>query len=230
MKFFPSLVLSALLIGCAPTAPQIYHADLIQIHSSSVFVKTKDGNSGSGSIFRAASGELLILTAAHVVRDDPEVPAIISQSILKNGQKIGEYATFADIVAISLPGSGFDIAVLKPRDTIFTNTISFYKGASVPMPGTPIIHCGSPDGSWLERSLTFGHVAGLNRRRTALQPNALDQSTCTVLPGSSGGGLFLATTGEFIGFVSQWEGFDNVNFFVPVRDILGFLRAEKLLE
>lgn len=225
-------ILSALALSVAISAfSQIpIRPELRSIYDASVFIRASDGDTGSGSVFRSKAGEYLILTAAHVGWDTPWEPVIISQSIMKDGQKTGEYATLADVLTASHPYRGYDIAVLKPRDTIFTNAISFHLGDNIPAVGTPIWHCGSPRGAWLERSITFGHIAGLNRRRKAIQPHALDQSTATVLPGSSGGGLFLATSGEFVGFVDEWDHFDNINFFVPVRDILIFLRTEKIID
>lgn len=220
----------ALLFGCSTTPKAPLQANLSQIHASSVFIRAADDSTGSGSIFRSRSGEYLVLTAAHISWEIPWEPVIISQAILENGRKVGEIATLADVVFASHPYYGYDIAVLRPRDqSLFTNVVTFYTGPTIPAVGTPIVHCGSPHGTFLERSITFGYIAALDRYRSEEQPFPLDFSTCTVLPGSSGGGVFLATTGELVGIISEWEPqFDSVNFFVPVRSILQFFRETEL--
>lgn len=221
-----ALTLSPLLNSAEPT-PIPFSVSLEGLQVSSVLVRSPDGSSGSGSVFRSKAGEYLILTAAHVIFEAGG-PVTVSQSILRDGKKIGEFTTLADVLVASHPWRSYDIAVLKPRDAIFTNAVAFYTGKTVPAIGTPIIHCGSLHGAWLERSITFGHIAALYRYRSDDQRYPLDFSTCAALPGSSGGGVFLASTGELIGFVDEWEGVDNVNFFVPIRSILQFFRESAL--
>lgn len=200
--------------------------DTVKLHEASVMVKTA-GGSGSGTIFKDRYGRLLVLTAYHVVENEKDIKLV--QGIVLAGQKLSEVYIDADVIEFS---EKYDLALLAPRSTrAFKEYVNsragyakLYKGEKIHGAASPVIHVGSMRGEVGERSVTFGHVAGLAREISA--GVFLDQATSAAAPGSSGGGIFDAHTGELIGVLTRGIS-DSFLFFVPVRDINQWLWETK---
>lgn len=68
------------------------------------------------------------------------------------------------------------------------------------------------DGS---NSFSEGLISQIGR---TLYDHVFDQSSATAFPGSSGGGIFNAETGEYIGTLVRGKG-ETLTYYVPIRRI-----------
>lgn len=90
------------------------------------------------------------------------------------------------------------------------------QGASIGLLGYPIPDEFDNEGLGLETSLNSGRVSAL--RRGAIEV------TLPIVPGESGGPVFLADTGEVIGIAeSRFEDERSIGFALPVNDAKHFL-------
>lgn len=223
-----SLLLGLFLAITAVEVHQLKHpqtADVESLYEASFMVRTPTG-SGSGTVFRDSHGELLILTAAHVVEGDKEV--LLVQTTTLVGQRISGVAIDGDVIAID---SALDLALIRPHSAeAFSlwverngnHIATIYNGKEVPGVTTPVVHIGSRLGTVGERSVSVGIISGI--ARTMKDCGAvLDQDSCPSSPGSSGGGIFDAKTGQLIGVLVRGYS-DTFSFFVPARDINRFLK------
>ena len=94
-----------------------------------------------------------------------------------------------------------------------------------------LAHCGSLLGQFGANSYTTGVLSQTGRTLSMKGANVkvFDQVTAVAFPGSSGGGVYLKNSGEYVGMltqgVMQMQGF---NFIVPVRRIHAFAKAAKI--
>ena len=92
-------------------------------------------------------------------------------------------------------------------------------------------HCGSLLGQFGANSYTTGVLSQVGRTLPMKGANVkvFDQVTTVSFPGSSGGGMYLKESGEYIGMltqgVMQLQGF---NFIVPVRRIHAWAKQSKI--
>jgi hypothetical protein len=214
-----------------------------------ISVTIKAGTSqGSGSIVtRQIENDTVsfVLTAAHVVdglRTTRSVivngntktlveykDAEIIQELQQDGRRIGEVKYEAKIIKVSDADYGEDLALLMVRrknayplsmSTKFKTDKNY-----IPAIGTKLVHVGSLLGQFGANSFTNGLISQTGRTLTMKGANVkvFDQTTVTAFPGSSGGGVFLEDTGDYIGMLTQGipqaQGF---NFIVPVRRIHGW--------
>jgi S1-C subfamily serine protease len=118
-----------------------------------------------------------------------------------------------------------DIALLKLKDNIFTNSTVFYLDNIIPPVGETIHNVGNYKGDFAEYSFSSGVIAYLNRHMISW--DYLDQSTFTIYTGSSGSGVFL-DDGRCIGIVVMCaNGGDSCGFYIPIRRILHWARERK---
>lgn len=212
-----------------------------------VSVTIKAGNAqGSGTLVTRKVGDTnvtFVWTAAHVVAGLRTVrnvvvdgatktlieykDAEIVQEIQQDGRRIGEVKYDAKVIKVSDADYGEDLALLMVRrkDAYpLKTTAIFYSDTKlyVPAIGTELVHVGSLLGQFGANSFTTGVVSQTGRTLPGkgASVNVYDQVTCTAFPGSSGGGVFLKSNGEYVGMltrgVMQLQGF---NFIVPVRRI-----------
>lgn len=209
-------------------AQPISAVEVAGLYEASVFVRTTEG-SGSGTIFRDRHGELLILTAAHVV--GLENQALCIQTTITAGARISGVAVDADVIALDVER---DLALLRPHTPeAFSlwvarngnHVAKIYRGKTIPSVTTMVVHIGSRLGIVGERSVSFGIVSGIARSMES-DGAVLDQTTAPASPGSSGGGIFDAHTGELIGVLVRGYT-DTFSFYVPARDINVFLKNSK---
>lgn len=221
----PVLVCTAelsFITGWKVAAPRVERvADISNLYEASFLVRTED-SSGSGTVFRDSHGELLILTAAHVVEGTKHV--LLRQSVVLCGERLAGVSIDGDVIEVD---ETLDLALIRPRSAkAFSewcrHVAVIYKGNGVPDVGTAVVHVGSRLGEIGERSISFGTISGIARKMES--DNArLDQHTAPASPGSSGGGIFDAHTGELIGVLTRGIS-DTFSFYVPARDINQFLK------
>ena len=221
----------------------------------SVTIKTANNKEGSGTIFSVpmeVGGERVaqnfVLTAAHVVSHLRSVETVIARDgrdrkVVKfrdaavvqeekglkgfgRGRKVMEYRFDAKVIKYD---SGYDLALLMIYRVGFKGKgARFYLGREIPECGTDLWHVGSLGGQELgASSLTGGRVSSIGR---IFADRPYDQTDVTAIPGSSGGGVFLASTHELVGVLTMGiRGGDSINWIVPAREVLKWARRGGIL-
>ncbi len=190
------------------------------------------GAQGSGVII-TRNGVNYVLTAGHVVDDARTVtklldnttgenkrksrfePVRVVREIIREGRSIGKTTIEAEVVAYSSSEYGDDLALLRLRDPITTESVVFYNDTAIPSTGTRINHVGSFLGQEGSNSFSEGQISQIGR---TLYDHVFDQGNSAAFPGSSGGGIWKAETGEYIGTLVRGAG-ETYNLFVPIRRI-----------
>jgi S1-C subfamily serine protease len=211
--------------------------------NSSVTVTTENGT-GSGTLFTRIDVGVTnqyVWTAAHVVSDCRKVRKVIDstgslkfvvnfdtvwvfQDIVSNGRIIGRSYSECDIIRYSDADYGHDLAVLKIKDSNFFNGgITFYEDKGIPEVGTKVWHVGSLLGDSGSSSFTEGVYSKIGRIHQGVY---YDQVTCGILPGSSGGGVFLED-GRYVGMAVRSAG-HPMHLIVPMRRIIEWALLVKI--
>lgn len=210
---------------------------------------------GSGTLFtrkvETPNGDetvTYVWTAAHVVEDQKETrqvivngntktiieypDVVIIQEIKQDGRRIGELKRDARVVRSSDSDSGEDLALLEIRERNFapvTRSARFHLGDEIPGVGTELYHVGSLLTKYGANSLTDGIISQVGRV-LPLRPEGtvFDQTSVVAHPGSSGGGVFLKSNGEYAGMLVRAAG-PGFNFIVPVRRMREWAERAKVL-
>jgi len=186
---------------------------------------------GTGVVF-VHNQEGFVLTAAHVVRnsvykEEKKVKTrdvLVQKIVFEDGEEVGTFTLRATILVFD---EDEDVALLKMR----SKTRLWTEGAIIPPAerltpkvGDFVFHCGSLGGTDLApESLTFGVVSAVGRVIGGIgKGKVFDQTTATAIPGSSGGGVFLKETAEYIGMITLGSG-ETISLFVPIRRTLKVL-------
>jgi hypothetical protein len=220
----------------------------------SVTIRSGD-TQGSGTLITRKTGDdtvSFVWTAGHVVDNLRTVRKVINadgstrllvefkdarivQERHQNGRRVGEMTLDAKVIKFSDADYGEDLALLMVRQlnaypmktsARFKTDINY-----IPPIGVELSHCGSVLGQFGANSYTTGVLSQTGRTLEMKGANVkvFDQVTAVAFPGSSGGGIYLKETGEYIGMltqgVKQLQGF---NFIVPVRRIHAFAAAAKI--
>lgn len=199
-----------------------------RLQSLSVTVHTESGQ-GSGAIL-TRDGVNFVLTAGHVVADNRSVvevlddgkvrveskfsPVTVTREIYADGRSVGTTTVEADVIAYSSADYGQDLALLKLRSSVATESVDFYPDRLVAV-GTDLVHVGSLGGQSGSNSFTTGILSQIGR---VYKDKVFDQTSCTDVPGSSGGGVYLRSNGQYIGTLVRGSG-QTFNLIVPVRRI-----------
>ena len=244
------LILTMIVLSTAPAIASVPE-DLQRVS-----VTIKAGNAqGSGTLVTRKIGEdtvTFIWTAAHVVdglrttrtvvtpQGTPRIlveyrDAEIVQERQQDGRRVGEVKFDCKIVKVSDADYGEDLALLMVRcKSAYPPNIcaKFHKDPNyIPPIGVDLSHCGSLMGQFGANSYTTGVLSQTGRTLPMKGANVkvFDQVTAVAFPGSSGGGIFLKDSGEYIGMLSQGvmklQGF---NFIVPVRRIQAWAKGGKI--
>jgi len=236
----------------ADSAPSGSVPDYLQ--QISVTIKSGDAQ-GSGTIVTRQVGDdtvSFIWTAGHVVDNLRTVRKVVTadgntrvlvefkdaqivQERHQDGRRVGEMTLDAKVVKFSDANYGEDLALLMVRQLSaypLKTSAKFKTGSDyIPPIGVELSHCGSLLGQFGANSYTTGVLSQVGRMLEMKGANVqvFDQVTAVAFPGSSGGGMYLKDTGEYIGMltqgVMQLQGF---NFIVPVRRIHAFAADAKI--
>jgi len=239
MKGIVSLVIVCCLLSATWAAepldsPQKVAAYLQEI---SVTVRAGESQGSATAVNRTIDGEnvTFLLTAAHVVdglRKQEEVitpdgdkrvkitfeDCALVQEVRQAGRRVGEWKFDAKVISYD---AGEDVAVLEVRKRDFLKeSARFYLKEEIPGVGTELFHCGSPGGQDVgANSVTPGGLAQIGRTFPEFT-GEFDQATVASLPGSSGGGVFLKDTGEYVGMLTLGlVGQDSFAYYIPMRRI-----------
>ena len=171
-----------------------------------VTIKTFDATgrpTGLGSGFRVASGR--VVTNAHVIAGASRI------EMFDNTEQLLGSAGFAEVVSTTV-----DLAIL-PR--LGTRSAQLRMAATLPRVGERVVVIGAPEG--LTNTVSDGLVSAIR----SIDGRVLLQISAPISPGSSGGPV-LNTRGEVIGVsVSILREGQNLNFAVPLADVLAMLAS-----
>lgn len=249
-KVFATLLVVAALSGVRTAIALGNEEETLINKLQDVSVTLKAGKSqGSGVLFTRKIGDdtvSYVWTAAHVVRGQRKSRNVIVNGTQKtviefgdveivkeytqNGRRIGELKFDAKVIRYSDADQGDDLALLEVRKRNFVGvetTVKFYTG-EIPHLGTSLYHVGSLKGQFGANSLTTGILSQIGRvLDIGANGKVFDQTSTTAFPGSSGGGVFLKSNGEYIGMLVRAGG-EQFNFIVPVRRIREWSKEAKV--
>ena len=212
-------------------------------HLQNISVTIKAGFSeGSGVIFKREKHSF-VWTAAHVVAGlrkerravDAKTGATktvvefedakVVKVLVEDGRTVGRYELDAEVIKYSDADHGQDLALLRVRAKgQFAEGTKFYKSEKPPQLGTKLYHVGSLLGELGGNSLTDGIVS---QRGRLINKTIYDQTNATSFPGSSGGGIYEAATGKYVGMLVRGAG-EGFSLYVPVRRMRDWSRKVKV--
>lgn len=163
-----------------------------------VYVDDKGDVWGKGTGF-AVSANGHILTAAHVVQGAEEVRIMLFDTTTGEPRPIP-----AAVLGINPP---YDLALLKVD--IPTTPVNLYRGDSIIPTGTKIGFIGYPFAEPMQ-AVHDGIISGITLRQTDGGTLPEYRIHAFVNAGQSGGPLFLADTGEVIGYISARQKASNL--------------------
>lgn len=164
-----------------------------------------------------------------VVYDDAEV----TQEVFQEGRRVGKVTYSARVICVD---SRRDLALLMLRKEgrVFETSAVFYLGDEIPDVGTSVLHAGSPGGFEIGGSatVTSGIISRIGvpiSEFGGADFGVFDQTTCPALPGSSGGLVAKADTGEVVGIITiGLRSSTGFNWMVPIRTIKKWLDEAKM--
>ena len=221
MRVATVALLLVLLTACAQDYPDDRFVALVREIKPSVVLltmrippeKKKDGYDeayGTGVVVASGAWGSDILTVAHVVQDASDLHATVD-----NRTKVP-----ARVIAVN---NDTDVALLRtshpnlPVQRLSATTpLGDQIGRDVGLLGYPIPDEFEDEQLGLATSLTTGRLSSI--RNDALEV------TVPIVPGESGGPVFLVDTGKIIGLAdSRFDDERSIGFAVPIGDVLHFL-------
>lgn len=243
--------LIVMVLGLLAVPAHAEDAKLIaDLQDNSVTIQAGRGE-GSGTLFTRQVGDetvTYVWTAAHVVENLKEMrrvivngttktvteyaDVVVIQEIRQNGRRIGELKRDAKVLKSSNPDTGEDLAVLEIRERNFapvSRSVQFYLGDEIPGLGTEVYHVGSLLGKFGSNSLTDGIISQIGRvLPLSADGTVFDQVSVIAYPGSSGGGIYLKSNGQYVGMLVRSAG-DGFNLVVPVRRLRAWAKSAHIL-
>ncbi|RXJ01655.1 serine protease [Anaerobacillus alkaliphilus] len=183
--------------------------EIIRLNQPKVVqIEREDGELGSGFLYNDKGD---IITNAHIVKGATQVLVRMPDTQTYYGTVIGV-------------GEVIDVAVVRVPELEGTEpmSVAFDFEAEV---GDGVIAMGSPRG--FQNTVTTGIVSAKNRD-FALPPYQFDkayQISAPIAPGSSGGPLILATTGQVIGINSAAYQGEVIGFSIPIKNVWSLVNA-----
>jgi S1-C subfamily serine protease len=178
-----------------------------------VLVVSPDGSQGTGIVIKRGD-RIFVWTAAHVVYGFDHADIKI---VLRNGpRKVGVTTFSGRVLALE---SNVDVALLYV-DAPTSYFVAAEFESPVPLPvGSTVYHVGNFLGIDFDNSVSTGIVSQIGVNPGKGWPWAItDQTTCSVVPGSSGGPLFSdndKVAGIIVGLIPERP----IYVYVPVRVI-----------
>ncbi len=229
-------------------------SETIGKYLQSVSVNVRAGtNQGSGSLFIVeVEGKKTnwVLTAYHVIERLRKVTSVINpdgqerkkviyndaqilQEQVQDGRVVGSISYDAKVICVD---ARYDLAVLRVRKDgqLIEKGAKLYLNKEIPDVGTEILHAGSPGGAEIGGSatITTGIISRIGVRIkdfTDSEAGIYDQVDCAALPGSSGGLVAKADTGEIVGIITiGLRSGDSFHWMVPARTILKWADEAKI--
>lgn len=200
---------------------------IASVVSPSVVAITTEQMSGSQTWFGgyyvqsgAGSGVIIsqdgyILTCAHVVSGATSIKVQLDSGDTYDATIVGSDST-SDIAVIKIEATGLTPAIIGDSDALAV--------------GETVVAVGNPLGT-LSNSVTDGIISALNREVTVEDNDmTLMQTSASISPGNSGGGLFNAN-GELIGIVnakSSYSEAEGIGFAIPINSAMSI--AQELIQ
>ncbi|MCT8137697.1 trypsin-like peptidase domain-containing protein [Anaerobacillus sp. CMMVII] len=173
-----------------------------------VQIEREDGELGSGFLYNDKGD---IITNAHIVEGASTVLVRMPDTQTYYGTVIG-VGEVIDVAVVRVP----ELETFEPMNIAFE-----YQGEV----GDGVVAMGSPRG--FQNTVTTGIISATNRD-FALPPYQFDkvyQISAPIAPGSSGGPLLLAATGEVIGINSAAYQGEVIGFSIPIKNIWSLVTA-----
>ena len=234
-SFFLTLILCTALGAAEPPKAVVPHLQNIS-------VTIKAGRSEGSGVLYVRDNQCFVWTAAHVVDGlrstrkvvDPKTgtqktivefsDAKVVKTLIESGRTVGRFELDAQVLKYSDATHGEDLAILRVRaKNQFKEGATFYDGDKPPILGTRLYHVGSLLGEVGSGSLTDGIVSQHGR---LIGKTIFDQTNATSFPGSSGGGIYLADKGAYVGMLVRGAG-EGFSLYVPVRRMRRWARETK---
>jgi S1-C subfamily serine protease len=249
-----SLLLLAMMVS--PSFGEDAQKIINHLQDISVTIKAQSGGffggeaQGSGVLFTRKDGDdttTYVWTAAHVVdglkshrpvliNGSPKIvtefkDAQVVMEFQEDGRRVGETTVDARVIRYSDAETGRDLAILKIRKKNFAGegrSTEFYANTVMPTVGTKLYHVGSLLGQFGSNSLTQGTISQTGRvLDIGASGTVFDQTSVTAFPGSSGGGVFLESNGQYVGMLVRGAG-EQFNFIVPIREMREWAKNAKV--
>jgi S1-C subfamily serine protease len=180
---------------------------------------------GYGTGFVVQRGErLFVWTAAHVVARDNVVK--VRQVIRFENHKVGE-TTFKAIVIARDNTADLALLWLDAPPSYFS-PVRFHKQNDILPVGSHVFHVGNFYGPPFDGSVSTGVISQIGVLPSEILDwpwPVVDQTTMTVIPGSSGGPVF-DDSGKIIGLVVGHVS-PGMEFFVPLREMVLFTHRQR---
>jgi hypothetical protein len=242
-RFFLAVLAIALLVSPVTASEQ---PSVVPAFLQGISVTVKAGQAqGSGTVVTRIDPDTqerltFVWTAAHVVdglRNVRKVvesdgktkilvefkdPRIVAERY-QDGRRVGEQTLDCKVIKYSDADYGEDLALLmiRLRNSYDTDACAKFPEDSKYLPpvGADLSHCGSLLGKFGSNSYTTGVLSQTGRLLDGRGANSkvFDQVTAVAFPGSSGGGVYLASDGMYIGMLTQGVRMQGFNFIVPAR-------------
>ena len=204
----------------------------VPAYMQEISVTIKAGFSEGSGVAIDRNGTTFVWTAGHVVDGlrstrkvtDPKTgtqrtiiefeDAKIIKTLVEDGRTVGYLHLDAEVIRYSDSDHGHDLAILRVRKRgAIKRSAVFYDEAKPPKLGTQLFHVGSLLGQVGSNSMTSGIVSAHGR---LLSKKIFDQTDATTFPGSSGGGVYRAASGQYVGMLVRGAG-EGFSLYVPVR-------------
>ena len=184
-----------------------------ELQKSSVLIRSNAGI-GSGVIISENDSEIAVLTNRHVVDPEFELKAATNLEVQNFDGEI------AKPVRIIVAPNQLDMAIVFVKKKIGTPVAIGYE--LEPKRGATVLVLGSPLG--IQNSVSKGIISNffLTNTSSGFDYEAI-QTDAAVNPGSSGGGVFLASSGQLIGIttfkviIKQGQLAEGLGFALPVK-------------
>jgi serine protease Do len=221
MRVVAVITLVTLLTACASDYPDDRFVALVRAMKPSVVLITMrippekkqngyDEAYGTGVVVASGAWGSDILTVAHVIEGAWDLHATIDNRT-KIPLRVIAANNDTDVALLRTPRANLPVQHLGPQTPLADQI-----GRDVGLLGYPIPDEFEDEQLGLATSLTTGRLSSI--RNDALEV------TVPIVPGESGGPIFLIDTGRIIGLAdSRFDDERSIGFAVPLGDVLHFL-------